>query len=147
MEDWLWGCDLQCVPCTICTKLTYTELILFLSVCPSVGIIQLQNRWKDLGQIWYGRHDIGYYNKITFYNFPQSVISRANKLMRWDQHRRYLNTITYGNRFRKIRNFRTLIFCITQNNNMAGVWNKNNWLRRDSITWSHAWECSTLPQS
>jgi hypothetical protein len=54
----------------------------------SVRIIQLDNRWTDLDEIWYGRFAIRDYPKIVLFNFLQSVIQtwRKNKLVRWDRH-------------------------------------------------------------
>jgi hypothetical protein len=51
-------------------------------------MIQLENRWTDLDEIWYGRYAIGDNPKIERYNFLQSVIPtwRANKLVRWNRH-------------------------------------------------------------
>jgi hypothetical protein len=47
-----------------------------MSVCPcirmSVLMIQLQNHWTDLDEIWYGLYIIGVYPKIVVLNFLQS---------------------------------------------------------------------------
>jgi hypothetical protein len=36
-----------------------------LSVCPSVRMIQLENRWTDLDEVWYGLYAIGLYSKMV----------------------------------------------------------------------------------
>jgi hypothetical protein len=48
-------------------------------------MIQIENSWKDLDEIWNGRYAIRDNPKIVFYNFLQSVIPawQANKLVRW----------------------------------------------------------------
>jgi hypothetical protein len=63
-----------------------------LSVCLSVRMIQLENRWRDLDKIWYRRYAIGDCRKIVLYNFLKSVIPtwRANKLVRLDRYYRHL---------------------------------------------------------
>jgi hypothetical protein len=50
----------------------------------SVHIIQLENHWMDLDEIWYECYDIGDYPKIVLLNF-RSVITtqRTNKVVRW----------------------------------------------------------------
>jgi hypothetical protein len=40
-------------------------------VCLSVRMIQLENSWTDLDEIWYGRYAIGDYPKIILFNFIQ----------------------------------------------------------------------------
>jgi hypothetical protein len=35
-------------------------------VCLSVRMIQLENRWTDLDEIWYGRYAIGISPEIDF---------------------------------------------------------------------------------
>jgi hypothetical protein len=59
-----------------------------LFVRPSVRMVQLENSWTDLDEIWYGDYAIGDYPKIVLLNFLKSVIStwRKNKLVRWDRH-------------------------------------------------------------
>jgi hypothetical protein len=54
------------------------------SVCPSVRIIELDNRWTDLDEIWYVRYATGFYRKIILLNFVSSVIPtwRTNELVR-----------------------------------------------------------------
>jgi hypothetical protein len=42
-------------------------------------MIQLENRWTDLDEIWYGRYVIEDYPKILLYNFLQSVIPTAGE--------------------------------------------------------------------
>jgi hypothetical protein len=61
-----------------------TPIGLVMSVC----MIQLENCWTDLDEIWYGCYTIGDYPKIVFYNFLQLVILtwQAKKLVRWDQY-------------------------------------------------------------
>jgi hypothetical protein len=57
-------------------------------VCLSVRMIQLENRWTYLDEIWFGPHVIGDYLKIVLLNFLQSVIPpwRTSKLVRWARH-------------------------------------------------------------
>jgi hypothetical protein len=43
-------------------------------VCLHVRMIQLENRWTDLDDIWYERYAIEDYHKIVLHNFLQSVI-------------------------------------------------------------------------
>lgn len=52
------------------------------SVCLSVSVIQVENRWTDLDEIWYGHFGSGNHPKIVHFNFPQSIISiwRTNNL-------------------------------------------------------------------
>jgi hypothetical protein len=59
-----------------------------LSVRLSIRMIQFENHWTDLDELWYGRYVIGDYPKIVHYNFLQSVIPiwRAKKLERWNRH-------------------------------------------------------------
>jgi hypothetical protein len=45
-----------------------------LSLRLSVRMIQLENRWTDLDDIWYGSYAIGIYPKIVLFNFLQSAI-------------------------------------------------------------------------
>jgi hypothetical protein len=40
-------------------------------VCLSVRMIQLDNRWTDVDEIWYGRYATGDYPKIVLFNFLQ----------------------------------------------------------------------------
>lgn len=40
----------------------------------SVCMIQLENRWTDLDEIWYRRYATGAYPKITRFSFLHSVI-------------------------------------------------------------------------
>jgi hypothetical protein len=40
-------------------------------VCLFVCMIQLENRWMDLDEIWYGHYAIGDYPKIVLFNFLQ----------------------------------------------------------------------------
>jgi hypothetical protein len=47
-------------------------------VCLSVRMIQLESRWTDLDEIWYGRHAIGDYPKIVLYNFLYQHGGRTN---------------------------------------------------------------------
>jgi hypothetical protein len=47
---------------------------LTMSVRPSVRMIQQENCWKDLDEIWYGRYAVGVCLKTLVFNFPQSVI-------------------------------------------------------------------------
>jgi hypothetical protein len=56
-------------------------------VCLSVRMIQLENRWTDLDEIWYGYYAIGDYPEIVLLSFLKSVIRtwRTNKLVRWDR--------------------------------------------------------------
>jgi hypothetical protein len=51
----------------------------------SVCMIQLENCWTDLDQIWYGCYAIGEYPETVLYNFFQLVIPtwQMNKLVRW----------------------------------------------------------------
>jgi hypothetical protein len=42
----------------------------------SVCVIQLDSRYTDSKEIWYGRHAIGNYSKTVIYNFLQSVIKK-----------------------------------------------------------------------
>jgi hypothetical protein len=53
-------------------------------ICLSVHMIQLDNRWTDLDEIWYGRYTIGIYPKIVLFNLLHSIILtwRTNKLVR-----------------------------------------------------------------
>jgi hypothetical protein len=55
-----------------------------LSVCPSVRMIQLENRWTDLDEIWYGRYATEDYPKIILFNYLQLVIPtwRTNQFVR-----------------------------------------------------------------
>jgi hypothetical protein len=46
--------------------------------CLSICMIQLENRWMDLEEIWYGHYAIGDYPKIVLYNFLQSVSGQTN---------------------------------------------------------------------
>jgi hypothetical protein len=91
---------------------------LVMSVCPSVHVIQLENRWMDVNEIWYGCYATGDYPQIVLYNFLQSVIPtwRTNKLVRWSQHEHHLqqgHTVVYDEKdFRKIQNFGEIILCI-----------------------------------
>jgi hypothetical protein len=57
-------------------------------VCLSVRMIQLDNLWTDLDEIWNGYYAIGIFPKIVLFNFLQSIIPtwRTNKLVRWDRH-------------------------------------------------------------
>jgi hypothetical protein len=52
------------------------------NVCLSVRMIQLENRWTDLDENWYGRYAIGRYPLTP--NFLQSTIQtwRTNELVR-----------------------------------------------------------------
>jgi hypothetical protein len=61
-------------------------------VCLSVRVIQLEKRWTDLDEIWYGRYAIGAYSKIALFNFLQQVIEtwRTKELVTWDRHLRHL---------------------------------------------------------
>jgi len=54
----------------------------------SVRMIQVENSWMDLGEIWYERCAIGVYLKIVIFIFLQSVIPTwgKNKLVRWEFH-------------------------------------------------------------
>jgi hypothetical protein len=76
-------------------------------VCPSVRMIQLENRWTDLDEIYYGRCAIRVYPKIVLLiNFLQLVIPawRTDEHVRWDRQQRHLilvHTMTYGNRSSK----------------------------------------------
>jgi hypothetical protein len=64
------------------------HLGLTISVCPSVRMIQLENSWTDLDEIWYAGCVIGDYPKTALFYFLQSVTPtwRTNKLVRWDRH-------------------------------------------------------------
>jgi hypothetical protein len=45
-------------------------------------MIQIENRWTDLDNIWYGRNAIGYYPKIVLYNyrvFEKLIVSQLVK--------------------------------------------------------------------
>jgi hypothetical protein len=57
-------------------------------VCLSVRMIQYENRWPDLDEIWHVRYAISVNPKIVLFNFLQSVIPtwRTNKLVRSDRH-------------------------------------------------------------
>jgi hypothetical protein len=59
-----------------------------MSICLSVCMIQLGNRWTDLDEIWYGCYALGAYPKIVLFNFLQSVVPtwRTNELVRLDRH-------------------------------------------------------------
>jgi hypothetical protein len=54
-------------------------------ICLSVRVIQFENRWADLDEIWYGLYAIGVYPEIVPLNVLRSVIPtwRTNKLVRW----------------------------------------------------------------
>jgi hypothetical protein len=54
----------------------------------SARMIQLENSWTDLGEIWYGRYAIGNHPKIVLCNFLLLVIPewRTKKLVRWGRH-------------------------------------------------------------
>jgi hypothetical protein len=75
-----------CIICTMCMKQMHIGLVM--SVCLSVRMIQLENRWMDLDEILSGHYAIGDYRKIVLVNFLQLVIPtwRTNKLVRCDQH-------------------------------------------------------------
>lgn len=45
----------------------------------SVLMIQLQNHWTDLDEIWYGLYIIGVYPKIVVLNFLQSNTYMADE--------------------------------------------------------------------
>jgi hypothetical protein len=61
---------LLCVFCKMCMKWTHRVDHVHLSV----RMIQLENRWTDLNEIWYGRYATGDYPKMIFFNFLQSVM-------------------------------------------------------------------------
>jgi hypothetical protein len=46
----------------MCTKNAYIWLAM--SVCPSICMIQLENCWTDLDEIWCGQCVIGMYSKV-----------------------------------------------------------------------------------
>jgi hypothetical protein len=50
----------------------------------SIHMIQLENRWTDLCEIWYGSYVIGVCHKIVLFNFLQSAITtwRTNETVR-----------------------------------------------------------------
>jgi hypothetical protein len=52
----------------------YRDAHVYLSVCLSVRMIQLENRWTDLDEILYGYYATGFHPKIILLNFLQSVI-------------------------------------------------------------------------
>jgi hypothetical protein len=56
-------------------------------ICPSVRMIQVENRLTNLDEIWYGRYATGANPKIVIFNFLQSVLPpwQMHKLLRWDQ--------------------------------------------------------------
>jgi hypothetical protein len=47
----------------------WTHIGRMLSVCPSVHIIRLDDRWTASDEIWYGRNAIENYSKIILYSF------------------------------------------------------------------------------
>jgi hypothetical protein len=61
---------------------------LTMSVCPSVNIVYLENRWTDLDETWYGRYAIDGFPKLVLSGFLHSVIPtwRSNELVSWDRH-------------------------------------------------------------
>jgi hypothetical protein len=63
--------------------------LVFLSVCLSVCIIQIECQWLDLDD-WYGLSVIGDYSKIVLFNY-QYLLSvtltwQRNDLVKWDQY-------------------------------------------------------------
>jgi hypothetical protein len=55
-----------------------------MSVCPSVHhlsvrMIQLENRWTNLDEIWCGGYAIGINQKILFFSFLHSVMPTRRK--------------------------------------------------------------------
>jgi hypothetical protein len=56
--------------------------------CLSVCMIQIENCWTDLDEIWYGRRAIGDYPEVVLLNFIQSIIPtwQMNKFVMCDQH-------------------------------------------------------------
>jgi hypothetical protein len=56
--------------------------------CPSDRMIQLENNWADLDEIWCGRYAIGDCYDNVLYNFLQAVILawRTSKFVKWDRH-------------------------------------------------------------
>jgi hypothetical protein len=75
-----------CVLCTKCMKRMHIGLVM--SVCLSICMIQLENHWMDLDEIWYRGCASGDYPKIIHFNFLPSVITKwwMKKLVRWDLH-------------------------------------------------------------
>jgi hypothetical protein len=53
-----------------------------------VRMIQLENHWTDLDEIWYGYYAIREQPLTVFFNFLQSIIPtrQTNKLVRLDRH-------------------------------------------------------------
>jgi hypothetical protein len=43
-------------------------------LCLYIRIIQLENRWQDLDEIWYGQYVFGKHPKIVLFNFIQAVL-------------------------------------------------------------------------
>jgi hypothetical protein len=58
--------------------------------CLSLRMIQIENRWTDLDEIWYGLYAIGAYLKIILFSYVQTIILtwRTDEHLRWgrDQH-------------------------------------------------------------
>jgi hypothetical protein len=47
-------------------------------VCLSVRMIQLENRWTDLDEIWCGRFAIEGYHKLLLFNNIYTILSLHN---------------------------------------------------------------------
>jgi hypothetical protein len=60
-----------CFVCTMCTKGNIYGYRVSLSVC----MFQLENRWADFYEIWYGRYATADYPKFVLFNLLQLVIT------------------------------------------------------------------------
>jgi hypothetical protein len=71
-----------CVLCRKCMKGLHIRLVM------SVHMMELEDNWTDLDEIWYGDCTIWDYLKILLCKFKPTVVTKwlRKELARWGQH-------------------------------------------------------------